>query len=277
MIVGRGRVGGSLARAVRAAGQQVRLVSGRGPAVLDGEALVVLCVPDAAVREVASRLRSTDVQRAIVHTAGMLDVDHLAELRARGWSVGQAHPLLAVATQRTVLAGGTLLVGGDPLAVRRARALARAIGMHPLVAPRLDRALWHAIAALVANGASALAAIGTRAWTGAGVSEPAARAALAALLASVARNVSALGTPAALTGPVRRGDAETVERHLAVLDEADPTGAVPRLYAALAAAQIDLASALGEADRGSLERIARATSRPFLPPSKRRGASRRRA
>lgn len=272
LIVGRGRVGRSMARAATAAGHRVRLVAGRSSTKPSGEALVLLCVPDGAVSEVASRVGSTDVPRAIVHTAGVLAVDHLAELRARGWSVGQAHPLVAVASRATILAGATLLVGGDPLAVRRARALGRAIGMRPLVAPGLDRVLWHAIAALVANGASALAAIGATSWTRVGIPEPAARAALAALLASVARNVAALGTPAALTGPVRRGDADTIDRHLATLAANDESGAASRLYAALAAAQIDLASSLGEADPRALARIARATAPS--PPPRRRGRPR---
>ncbi len=270
VLVGRGRVGRSLARALRAAGYEARLVAGRREVSLPEAELIVLCTPDGALLEVASRLPRPRGAGAVVHVAGVLDPDHLASARELGWSVGQAHPLVAVATPRTALTGATLLIGGDARAVLLVRRLARRIGMKPLVAPELDRALWHAVAALVANGASALAALGDSLWREAGVPEAATRAALASLLASVAGNVARVGTTAALTGPVRRGDASTVARHLAVLATADTEGEIARLYASLALGQIGLARALGEADLTALARIRAAASNVLAHPRLRR-------
>jgi predicted short-subunit dehydrogenase-like oxidoreductase (DUF2520 family) len=270
VVVGRGRVGRSLAHAARSAGLVVRLVAGRDDVTIPGAPLVLLCVPDGQVARVAERLARAARPSAVVHTAGVLPVDHLAPQRARGWSVGQAHPLAAVASPRTPVASATLLVGGDALAVRRARAFARRVAMRPLVAAQLDRALWHAVAALVANGTSALAAHGAAMLERAGVPRRAARHALVGLLASVVRNVARMGTPSSLTGPVRRGDARAVERHLSALAAADPSGEVVRLYASLATAQIGLARPLGEASEADLAAIARSARAIAATPGRRR-------
>jgi predicted short-subunit dehydrogenase-like oxidoreductase (DUF2520 family) len=79
---------------------------------------------------------------------------------------------------------------------------------------------------------------------------------LGPLLRSVGDNVERLGLPEALTGPVRRGDARGIERHLVALDEKLP-GAVP-LYLAAARAQLPLARALGDAPPASFDAVARA-------------------
>jgi predicted short-subunit dehydrogenase-like oxidoreductase (DUF2520 family) len=78
---------------------------------------------------------------------------------------------------------------------------------------------------------------------------------LGPLLRSVADNVEALGFPAALTGPVRRGDAAGVQKHLATLREKLPQ-AVP-LYLEAAAAQLPLARAIGDAPADSFDTVAR--------------------
>ena len=77
---------------------------------------------------------------------------------------------------------------------------------------------------------------------------------LGALLGSVAFNVSALGLPQALTGPVRRGDADAVRGHLAVLGAQDPE--IEALYRLLVAAQLPMARALAEAPVESFDAIA---------------------
>ena len=78
---------------------------------------------------------------------------------------------------------------------------------------------------------------------------------LGPLLRSVADNVETLGFPDALTGPVRRGDAAGVEKHLATLREKLP-GAVA-LYLAAAEAQLPLARAIGDAPGASLDAVKR--------------------
>jgi predicted short-subunit dehydrogenase-like oxidoreductase (DUF2520 family) len=151
------------------------------------------------------------------------------------------------------LTRGQVNVDGDPAAVRVASRVARLLDMRPRRLPRLDKVAYHAAAGLVANGAAALAAAGTELLVRASVPRGVAVKMLGPLLRSVADNVERLGLPAALTGPVRRGDAKAVERHHAVIQNRCPD-LVP-LYRALVAAQLPLARELAEADPPSFDAI----------------------
>jgi predicted short-subunit dehydrogenase-like oxidoreductase (DUF2520 family) len=157
------------------------------------------------------------------------------------------HPMISFASPRVfpTLARGHVHVKGDPAAERRARELAKLLGMTPRTFAALDTTGYHAAAGLVANGAAALAAVGCELLAASGVPAHLAPRMLGPLLRSVAENVESLGFPDALTGPVRRGDAGAVERHCAVLRERLPS-AIP-LYLASVRAQLPLARAIGEA------------------------------
>jgi predicted short-subunit dehydrogenase-like oxidoreductase (DUF2520 family) len=151
-----------------------------------------------------------------------------------------------------------VLLAGDGVAVARARRLFRAVGMVPWRQERLDRVRYHAAAGLTANGTAALAAAGTRLLVSAGAPRRMAARILGPLLRSVAENVTKLGLPEALTGPVRRGDTATVRRHLEALRRAAPD-LIP-LYVAIARAQLPLARALGDASPNGLAGITRLLS-----------------
>src|SRR5262249_25726646 len=157
-------------------------------------------------------------------------------------------------------------VQGDPVAVRRARTLARRLGMTPRSFPRLDTVGYHAAAGLVANGAAALAAVGAELLVRSRGPRADPPQMLGPPLRRVPRNVEALGCPGALTGPVRRGELAGLERPLAAIQARLPSAAT--LYLASAEAQLPLARAIGDAPRAAFDAVeaflvrARASSRP---------------
>lgn len=216
VIVGRGKVGRTLARALR----DVRLVSGRSRQ-FDGE-VFVLAVPDAAITQVASRLAASLASHSlasrrrtvVVHCAGRLDATPLAACAAMGAHVGVLHPLASFADAKRPpsLVGATLVVAGDVHVVRAARRIARALASHVLVAP-IHGAAYHAAAAMVAAGGASVVSAAAGVLAAHGVSRAEAERALAGLLATVAQNVASLGASRALTGPVARGDEATIEAH----------------------------------------------------------------
>lgn len=237
-IVGRGRLGSGLFRALRAAGASVVLTAGRAPVAraLEGARVWVIAVPDPLVSNVAARLVPSRVGRAgavVLHTSASLSLAALEPLRARGAAVGVLHPLVSFASARRPpsLVGTTFVLGGASPAVTAGRALARRLGARAVVravhGPR-----YHALAALLANGAAALAGTAERELVRQGLSPTEARHAVGALLGSVAENVSALGMPGALTGPIARGDSDAVRAQRAALGRSAPG----ELYAALAPA-----------------------------------------
>jgi predicted short-subunit dehydrogenase-like oxidoreductase (DUF2520 family) len=275
-IVGRGKVGGALGAALRAAGAVVRVWSARRlPRSIVRVDLLVVAVRDAALEDTAHALaeRLSGVPpRAALHTAGALGPSALAVLARRGVPVAQAHPLLsfASATRPPELRGAALVLQGDPAAVRAARTLARLLGMRP-IAGSFDPVAYHAAAALVANGLVALVAMAGRLLAAEGLGiEPGAL--YAPLVRSVAQHLDHLGLPDGLSGPVRRGDVGTVRRHLEHLRVVAPD--IAGVYAALIAAQLPMSRDLGEArpaDLAAIARIARAAPSRSSAPRRRAG------
>ncbi|HEY5242864.1 MAG TPA: DUF2520 domain-containing protein [Polyangiaceae bacterium] len=259
-VLGAGKLGMSLARALRAKGAHVTLRPARKklPRTIDAE-VVVLAVRDRDLAPLAEKMVGVVSPRSVVvHVAGALSAEALSALRGACSGIAQMHPMISFASTRFApsLHHGNVEVQGDTVAVARARRLARLLGMTPRTIPGLDTVAYHAAAGLVANGAAALGAVGAELLVKAGVPRAIAAQMLGPLLRSVADNVEALGFPGALTGPVRRGDAAGVEKHLKTLREKLPE-AVP-LYLAAAEAQLPLAKAIGDADEDQLAAVARA-------------------
>jgi predicted short-subunit dehydrogenase-like oxidoreductase (DUF2520 family) len=260
-VFGAGKVGAGLARLLRAAGCRVTLRPQREglPAKRLDADVVILAVRDRDVSGAAEQLvRGALVghkKAAVFHCAGALGPEALAPARGPNVAVAQLHPMISFADKKATpgLARGQLHVDGDRAAVGRGRQLGKILGMSPRTIPGLDRVAYHAAAGLVANGAAALAAGGVDLLEKAGVTRAVAAAMLGPLLRSVADNVERLGLPQALTGPVRRGDAVGLGRHLETLARLSPD-LVP-FYTAAARIQLPLARALGDAPAASFDAV----------------------
>jgi predicted short-subunit dehydrogenase-like oxidoreductase (DUF2520 family) len=261
-ILGAGKVGRALARALAKVpkGPRVELRSARKPLprrAFDAD-LLVLAVRDRDLLPLAQRLADAKLvtkRTACVHAAGAQTAEAIAPLRAVSAGVAQMHPMISFASLRVFpsLERGHVHVKGDPVAEKRARALAKLLGMTPRTFAALDTVGYHAAAGLVANGAAALAAAGTELLRKSGVAADVAPKMLGPLLRSVAENVETLGFPDALTGPVRRGDPAAVEKHYEVL-RARLEAAIP-VYLASVALQVPLARAIGEANAEGFDAI----------------------
>ena len=240
ICVGRGRLGKTLAAALRSHSVEVEVVAGRGNAkvLVQGET-VLLAVPDAAISAVAQRV--VGVKGTVVHCSGSLGVAPLESLRSSGFRIGVLHPLISIPK---VLAPeelrGTALVGtGDPAVLKLGARWAKLLGMRWVRVEELDPTMYHAGAALLANGAVALAWQAEQLLLMAGVPDNQVRSMLGPLLASVAKNLTGVGARAALSGPVARGDANTVMRHLELLRRTKQTSAL-RAYEAMLLLQLEM-------------------------------------
>jgi predicted short-subunit dehydrogenase-like oxidoreductase (DUF2520 family) len=259
-VYGAGKVGRALASAIRAVKWKVELRAARAGAPqrkIDAD-LVVIAVRDKDIAKSAEALAKLVPKRAVcVHVAGALGPQPLAALRGACAGVAQMHPMISFASRAKfpTLARGHVHVQGDPAAVRRARALAKKIGMTPRTFPQLDAVGYHASAGLVANGAAALAAVGAELLARSGVPRNVGPKMLGPLLRSVAENVETLGFPEALTGPVRRGDAGAIARAIALLRERMPDAIA--FFVAAGLAQLPLARAIGEAPPEAFDGVAR--------------------
>jgi predicted short-subunit dehydrogenase-like oxidoreductase (DUF2520 family) len=229
LVVGRGRVGGSLARAAEAAGVEVR-TAGRDEiaAASAGAGTVLLCVPDAAIAAAAAEVPEGPAFVGHVSGAGTLNL--LADAAARGARAFSLHPLQTFATGQTPVDGTpAAIAGADAEALSFARELTETLGMRPFEVAEQDRSAYHAAAAMASNFLVALEESAAELLGKLGTDE--ARELLSPLVLRTAANWSELG-PDALTGPIARGDQVTIDGHRAALRERAPE--LLQLYDALA-------------------------------------------
>jgi predicted short-subunit dehydrogenase-like oxidoreductase (DUF2520 family) len=229
-VIGSGRVGSSFAAALAAAGAPAAIGGREGLAAACADAeVVLLCVPDgeiasacAAVAAAAPRLRF------IGHTSGATPLSALAAApEAAAFSI---HPLQTVPGPGTDLTGApAAIAGSEPTAEGLARAIAERCGMVPFAVPEEARAAYHAAAAIASNFLVTLEASAEELLAAAGVEGG--RELLAPIVLRTAANWAEHG-PAALTGPIARGDEETVAAHLDAIAATAP--ALEPMYRALA-------------------------------------------
>jgi predicted short-subunit dehydrogenase-like oxidoreductase (DUF2520 family) len=265
-VVGAGRCGSAFAVAAHEAGYRVTAVASRTPrhalalarrvgalpaasaaAAARRAELTLLTVPDGAVTRLAATIAASGASlggRALVHCSGAHPAAVLGAARQAAGAVGSLHPLRSLAADAGAgtLRGTHIAVDADERLRPVLERFVTDLGGIPFTVPAQGRALYHAGAVLAGNAPLALVARAAALLESAGVDPAVAGEALAALLEGAARNARRLGVRAALTGPVVRNDAATVERHLEVLD-ADP--ATRRLYHVLAEETLRLAGGIG--------------------------------
>lgn len=225
VVVGGGRAAGSLLASLRRARVPSRAVSSRSAVVVAADVDVVLiAVSDAAIAVVASALRLEGAP-LVAHVAGSLGRDVLDGHGRRG----VFHPLASLDGVTAVPAGCLCACDADDAADEALlEDLARRLRLEPARVRDVDRARYHAAAVIAGNLATGLLQLGVDELARIGIDRDVARVALARLLQSTATRAMAAPLASALTGPVARGDVDTVARHLAVLDD-DTTRAVYRV------------------------------------------------
>lgn len=226
-----------------------------------------LTVPDQALPEVAEELGrclatpTVVAPTVIAHTSGATSVDVLRPCAETGAATLVFHPLQTFSDPLS----GWQRFAGTAVAItpcspdhRRAAeevgfAVADLLGAHPFLLPDGRRTLYHAAATIACNYLVTLEHHAQRLFTLAGLPAEKALSLFLPLVKSTLQNVEAQGTVAALTGPLSRGDAPTIARHLAAL-AADAPDLLP-VYTALGLATLDLVEARGELDRAALDRL----------------------
>lgn len=225
IIVGPGRAGGAIGLAAERAGHDVvGVLSRRGThprwAVLDWDTdlpevdVVFIAVRDEAISEVAERIAPyvSDVG-VVAHLSGFTPVLALHQIQERGVAVGGFHPLQSLPDPETgadALAGAFVGIDGDQLGSDVLTHLASSLGMEPF---RLDdpaRPAYHAAAAAAANFVVTALAVSADLFESAGVDPRVSRP----LVERAVANAFEKGPAASLTGPIARGDIETVIGHL---------------------------------------------------------------
>lgn len=219
-VIGPGRAGLALSRALAAAGWQVEAPLGRADDLADaahGVDLLVLATPDAAIAEVAATV-DPDPHAVLAHLAGSQGLAVLGRHPRRA----ALHPLVSmpspeVGAQR-LAAGASFAVAGDPpAALALVEEVVSDLGGRSFTVADDHRAAYHAAAAIASNHVVALLGQVERVAAQAGVPLDA----YLDLVRGSIDNVAALGPAAALTGPAARGDWATIDAHRVALPDGE--------------------------------------------------------
>ncbi|MGM0574658.1 MAG: DUF2520 domain-containing protein [Myxococcota bacterium] len=246
-LLGRGRAARTLAPRLETEGLAPAWWWSRGD---DGDVedlptvdVILLAVPDGAIEEAAAALarRPGAGEEVWLHLSGSRPGGVCRVDETRPGAAGCLHPLQALPgheVPRSHLAGATAGLDGEPEAVAAAEEIARALGLVPRRLADGTKPLYHAAAVTVAGHATALFAQSLRMLEACGFDAAAGRDALLPLLRGAVNNLGR-GLPGeVITGPIARGDADTVARHLARLDALDAH--LAETYRRLARTALDL-------------------------------------
>jgi predicted short-subunit dehydrogenase-like oxidoreductase (DUF2520 family) len=227
-IVARKRPGGrSLARKLRAR------TSSPDRAVLDAD-LIWFCVPDREISPAAHALASKIEWRGKIafHSSGALASDELEVLRKRGAKVAALHPLMTfVRGAVPPLKGVPFAVEGDRAAMQMAQEIVRNLGGETFKIRAKDKPAYHAWGAFTSPLLVALLLGAEQVASAAGLNATEARKKMLPILRQTIENYSRLGPAGAFSGPLVRGDADIVRKHLQVLGKIP---AAKEIYLALA-------------------------------------------
>jgi predicted short-subunit dehydrogenase-like oxidoreductase (DUF2520 family) len=285
-VIGAGRLGASLALALRQHGQTIigftaASPAGRAraeeslglPASVSLSALVklrpelyLLCVPDAAVADVAGELGTELLAAAggrrpvVAHTSGATSVSALLPCEEAGAATLVFHPLQTFSeplTGATRFAGAGVAITPGPVLTDAAGTmgmkLADILAMRPFFLADDKRSLYHAAATVACNYLVTLEYLADELFVKAGVPERVTLSLFLPLVQATLENLAARGPVDALTGPLSRGDAATIIKHLDALASDAPE--VLPVYRALGLATLNLVAARHELDPETLARL----------------------
>jgi predicted short-subunit dehydrogenase-like oxidoreductase (DUF2520 family) len=219
--------GRALARAV---GARFAFVPG---ALLDAN-VIWLCVPDREIASAAGFLaRQTKWKRKVaLHSSGALASDELQALRRKGAAVASLHPLMTFVSGCTPqLAGVPFAVEGDRAAVRLARRIVQDLKGELFTIPKHKKSAYHAWGAFTSPLLLAVLVTAERVAEIAGIDRKTARRRMLPIVRQTLENYARNGPEGAFSGPLIRGDVETVAKHLHALSR---VGRARDVYLALA-------------------------------------------
>ena len=232
---------------------------------LPREGIVFLAVPDGAVSEMAARIAGMhpSPKLSFVHLSGALGLDALAAIEPN--PVGSFHPLQSFPFYRDQAAFRGITIAIDattPALLRALQQLARRLGARPRKVADAERVRYHAAAVYASNFVDAVIAEAVHELEAIGWTEAEATTALMPLVEGAVENIRRKGVVRAMTGPIRRGDEETVSHHLQAVER-------PDLYRILGSIALEIAQAAG-LEPAAARRVRRALTRDVAATRRRK-------
>jgi predicted short-subunit dehydrogenase-like oxidoreductase (DUF2520 family) len=192
--------------------------------VADSAELTFITTPDGAIGEVASQVRWRR-GTSVVHCSGADSTDILVAARLAGAQVGAFHPLqtfAGVARAIENIPGTTFAIEAAGPLLTTLEEMAASLGGRSIRLQPGDKVLYHAAAVFASNYLVTLVKMATDLWQTFSIPTDQSIPALLPLLRGTLHNIETIGIPDCLTGPIARGDAGTIVKHLKALRQKAP-------------------------------------------------------
>jgi len=206
-----------------------------------GAKLVWICVPDDAVSLVAHELagRGDWLRKVVIHSSGALVSGVLNPLKQAGAEIASAHPLMTfVSACKTELTGVPFAIEGDPKALTIVGALVRSLGARPFRIAAESKPAYHLLGFFSSPALVAVIAAAQQVGALAGFSRIRSRELIEPIVRQTIANCFGNGPETAFSGPLRRGDAATIRKHLSVLNKEPELLALYRTLCRIALEQL---------------------------------------
>lgn len=216
----------------------------------------LLATPDGELSRAAAALAAGGLLRAgdvVFQCSGALPSSELRAVVINNAQVASVHPLKSFANAADAVAtfaGTHCAAEGDATALALLKPAFERIGARVTEIDPQFKTVYHAASVMVCNYLTALMEAGLQCFDKAGLPRATASAMMAPLVRETVDNVFKLGTVAALTGPIARGDSAVVARQLEALREFDPR--IADIYRALGVMAVELSRAQGGAGEQAL-------------------------
>lgn len=241
-IIGAGKVGIAIASVLKSRGFEIagiasrrqesldvaRRYVGEGPIyaidvgpIVEGSDVVGVTTQDREISTVAGEIsrRFSDLKGKIFfHVSGAQEASELKPLDGKGALLGSLHPLQTfpdIGSGIAVLPSTYIFIEGDKGAMPNLQRIAGSIGFKSLQIAGRHKVLYHLSAVFACNLLSALMYEGERVMDRIGID----LVPFFPIIEATLRNIETKGPLHSLTGPIVRGDAETVVSHLSAIED----------------------------------------------------------
>jgi predicted short-subunit dehydrogenase-like oxidoreductase (DUF2520 family) len=268
-IIGAGVVGTALGYLLRQSGYHIagiasrtidsavkaRKFIGQGEASTDLAAaakkadIVFITTSDRSVKTACDKIASRhgfNKGAIVFHTCGAFSSRVLKSAKRNDAYIASFHPLQSLASVKEAikrLSGSYFFIEGDEKALAVARDIIKALKGKEITLEISKKSLYHAGACAASNFLVATVGFGIRLFETAGIRRKDALKALMPLIKGTVKNIDKLGIPAALTGPIARGDAGIIRDHLKEISKIGNN--LSDLYCELGRYTVDLGKAKG--------------------------------
>ncbi|MBO6524522.1 MAG: DUF2520 domain-containing protein [Balneolaceae bacterium] len=219
-IIGPGRLGSALKSAFLKAGYDVNHVYERGDTFSGFADLILVTTPDSEVRKVSSKIASSGQElngKVFIHCSGAFASSILQELKDRGARTACFHPLMSVSPETVSFKNIYFDIEGDESVLPLLEEMAKNIGAKSIRVSPKEKELLHVSAVMASNYMVTLADLSLRISVSANIPERTLMDAFLPLMRSSLENLERLNPTEALTGPIARGDIQTIQKHVKLL------------------------------------------------------------